>query len=210
VSIEQRAVVLLGLLVACGGGSDAETCGDFTPCGGDLVGDWSLQSSCGTAKVVPPTCSAGITIDFAGLELAGTETYTSTNTLVQDLEISGSFLMHWPAACLTVGGITVTCAQLTAASMASMGMGMDDSIERLSCVAERQGCACTATAKRQKAMSTSSYQISGNTFTVTGNGETLSYEYCVAGSTLRSRPVAAASMMTPDFAIHLNQVATRK
>jgi hypothetical protein len=200
-------MAMVGLLAACGGGSDGESCGDFTACGGNLVGDWSPQAACGTAKLISPVCS-GITVNFDHVTITGTESFTASNTFTEDVSTAGSLVLHWPTSCLTINNVTVTCDQLNTEVMT--GMGMDDTIERITCAAEKPGCACTAITKPTKDTSSGTYKIDGNTLTVTAStGESATYDYCVSGSNLRWRPSAGATM-TPDFNFQINEVLTRK
>jgi hypothetical protein len=197
-----------GVLAACGG-SDGETCGDFTPCGGDLVGDWSVQAACGTAKLSSPVCS-GLTLDFDHLMVSGTQTFTAAGAYSTDLSVAGSFTMHWPSGCLKLGAVTVTCDQLNAGLMTAMGMDVD-TIQSVACSKEPQGCACVATYKPMQAAGSGTYTVDGKAVKLTdAAGQSGSNEFCVSGSTLRWRPAAAAAMMTPGFDFRLNEVFSRK
>ncbi len=150
-------------------------------------------------------CSSPVSLTFDGLQVSGTQTYNADHTFSFDATTSGTFTMHWPSACLTVMGFTLSCTQLDTAFMASMGM--DDFIQSVSCSMEAQGCSCVATAKPHTDQGSGTYTVMGHTVTEIGSD---SSDYCVSGSTLKLKPSAATAMTPSDMSLTATLVFTRK
>jgi hypothetical protein len=86
-----------------------------------------------------------------------------------------------------VGGIKVTCEQVNRALMAQFKM--DDTFSAITCSTETTGCACKATLKPRSNKETGKYSTSGTTLSMTdASGDIEANDYCVGGSTLRTKP----------------------
>lgn len=174
---------------SCGdGGTDA--CGDFAGCGGDVVGEWKADSVCGGGSIAIDDCTAKIPIDLAGLTTSGSMTFNADRTYRSTMTFGGSMTMHWPKACLTIMGITATCAQLNAAFKEAMMAEPDPDIASIVCSDESQGCGCKASFRTSSAAETGRYSLSGNSITTTPDGigsAPDTSQYCVQGQTLRVR-----------------------
>jgi hypothetical protein len=192
-----RGIGALALIATTGcGDNDGASCGEFAACGGDVVGSWSLQNFCGTAKIDDDDCK-GMTMEMNGVNFSGTVTFNADKTYTTDSMRSGYATMHMPSACLTVQGIKITCEQVNMALMAQRNM--DAPFSGITCSAEPAGCACKVTFKPESSKETGKYSTSGTTLTTTSAaGDTETNDYCVAGSTLRMKPPKSMGMMSMD------------
>ena len=171
----------------CGDG-DTDACGDFAGCGGDVVGEWKADSVCGSGSIAIENCSAKVPMDLSGLTTSGSMTFNADRTYRSTMAFGGSMTMHWPKACLTIMGVTLTCAQLNAALNEAMMAEPDPDIASIICSDESQGCACKATFRTSSAAETGRYSLSGNAITTTPDGPGSAPEtsqYCVQGQTLK-------------------------
>ncbi|HEY8922748.1 MAG TPA: hypothetical protein VIU64_00135, partial [Polyangia bacterium] len=111
-------MVVLGLFAltaftSCGG-SSGNSCANAAACGGDIVGTWTIQSSCvsASASMFADSCPTA-TVATSDLKITGSVVYKADLTYTSTSSMSGTATVHLPASCLTSGGVTVTCAQLT-------------------------------------------------------------------------------------------------
>jgi hypothetical protein len=188
--VAARAVGLLGLLLvagACGSGSGGGpvggSCATLAGCGGNVVGNWTVMSSCyalhGTTG--PGTSCAGQTIDAQG-------TYSGTISMVADasyalsLSVSVTEAIWYPATCLSAQGVT-TCDQLTQL-ITSQATG--SGITSVQCTpSPRSGCDCTASGGIPVSTQ-GTYAASGSTLTFTptasstGSASPSTFSYCAS------------------------------
>jgi hypothetical protein len=184
---------LMAVLFAGGcGSSSAGTCGNSAACGGDVVGTWTISSSCVnvTASGFDAQCPSA-TVDSYNVKIGGTFTYNTDMTYTSNTTTSGSVVVTLPASCLTTQGVTVTCAQITQVFQANPTPGVT-----FSCTGS-SSCTCT------ESMTGATSTESGN-FTTTAAGlltETASdgtvnqTDYCVKGTTLTESPHAGSTVM---------------
>ena len=202
------SVIVLAALAGCGGGQGG-SCGDFAACGGDVVGNWSVQAFCG--KLTDSTAACGnLTVDLDGVQASGTETFTAANVVTSDVQTSGFSTLHVPGSCLTFNGVKLTCDQVNAGFMATIGM--TGTIDSIVCTTEGQGCSCKQTQTPQSTTTTGTYVITGNQLTITDSatGEISGMDYCVSGSTLRYKPPAASMVPGMGFEFQVSVVLTRQ
>jgi hypothetical protein len=185
----------LGILAAmvsgfsCGG-SDGGTCSMANACGGDIVGDWKITSSClkvtGTLDDADcPTASIN-----ASLHATGTASYRADLTYSLAFVLSGMETIGFPATCLTFNGVTVTCDQLNQQFVTNPPAG----IAALHCTsAGSGGCNCTATLPDQTDTEVGTYITGSGILTTTQTGSTPDPGggYCVQGNTLDLTPPAS-------------------
>jgi hypothetical protein len=174
-AMNRVAFGFVALVAACGGSTTSG--GDNSPacsaaCGGDIVGRWQLVSTCGpsTYPMTMGSCTEPYTVERIGVTVTGTMEFLSDGTCSESMTFSGTSRMTYPAACLTIGGYTVTCNQL--------GTG---------CVAASAGgCACTTTVANQTLAATGTYSTSGSALTIqtTTSSSPSQYEYCAQGNRL--------------------------
>ena len=104
---------------ACGG-SSGSTCGSVQPCGGSVVGDWKIVDSClelDTTGLNDSDFCPQASIDLSSLTLTGDVAYRADMTYTVALTVGMTLTFGFPSACLTSGGITLTCAQFDAAML---------------------------------------------------------------------------------------------
>jgi hypothetical protein len=176
----------------CSSSSDgaAGSCGKVSPCGGSIVGTWKIQDACANSASAPLAdmeCS-GETLQIGSLNASGTVTFNADMTYTVSVNESFSETLNTPTTCLTMGGATVSCSDLSATASAA-AMGLDGGMTKASCATAGSNCACTITASNEVDNETGTYTLSGNTFTTTPTGSmsssmSSSTGYCVQGNTL--------------------------
>jgi hypothetical protein len=121
------APLLLGfLLAACGDTpaaappqTEADACksglASFLPCGGDVVGTWTVEHFCGDAPFALPdeACRSAV-VDLGGSTVSGTITYAAGGTYDEDLTSKLDGSMTLPDACLAALGSGLPPAQMCA------------------------------------------------------------------------------------------------
>jgi hypothetical protein len=167
-------------LSACG--SSGSTCGQVPPCGGDIVGDWTIVDACLSFNGASPLgdfCPSA-TVDAAGIDPSGMVSYRSDLTYSVTLTLSGTIALSIPTSCLTIDGVTVTCAQLDQAAKQALIDNPDPSIQSISC-AGSSACVCTIQMTPQTSTSSGTYTTSGTLLIENGGSES---NYCVQESEL--------------------------
>jgi len=102
-------------LAACSSSSGG-SCGKVGPCGGDVVGDWTVSGACVnnatlTMQIIPNCPMAMAT--GSNIKVTGHATFNAdlTYNLTETITASGSGTV--PPSCLQViSGVTLTCAEL--------------------------------------------------------------------------------------------------
>jgi hypothetical protein len=172
------AMTVLGGCGSSGGGS----CGDVAACGGDIVANWTIVDACLSASgsaVFADFCPTA-TIDGSGIGASGTAAYRADGTFDATITMSGSVAFSLPPSCLTMSGITLTCAQLDQGVKQAQMMDPDPSIQSISC-AGTSSCRCTVQMAPQTSVGTGTYSTSGTTLIENGAE---SGGYCVKGNEL--------------------------
>ncbi|HET6150386.1 MAG TPA: hypothetical protein VFH68_22795 [Polyangia bacterium] len=167
---------LVGSGVSCGG--DGGSCAMVANCGGDVVGDWTVTSSCakGSGTVTFNGCSTPGSVS-ASVKITGTLSFGSDLTYEAHGMITGSESILYPAACLTTAqGVTITCDQLTqflAGTRIATGK----------CTASNGGCSCNLAIGPQSSDESGTYTVSGGILTTTPTGRAPATSgYCVQGN----------------------------
>jgi hypothetical protein len=182
----ERTIVLVAstLLMSAGlgcGGGPGDACGRTPPCGGDLVGSWTITSGCvdpsvavaGIENVLGGSCP-GLTIDSVSTVQSGTFTFAADLTFTASASVGGTITATLPPSCL--GGLT--CAQV----------GTDFLIRGLS----EGGCtgtsSCTCPIPRASSLTIDgggTYSVADSMLTlVTPAGTGIFEQYCVTGSAM--------------------------
>ncbi len=176
------------------GGSPA--CPNGTPCGGDVVGTWTVNTSClaitGTLNLgsLGVGCSSA-SITAGSLQVTGKWTAAADGTFTDETTTTGSEQFTLAPACLTVSGTTTTCERITSSIGPTLGFAS------AICTADAVGgCSCSATVDQTAWMgivnlgapSSGSYTISGNTLSVNDGLKDWPYAYCVSNGTLTLTP----------------------
>jgi hypothetical protein len=210
------AVVLTSAAATCGGGGAASnsdggggagggaggSCTNVTPCGGDVVGTWTVVSSC--LKV-----TGDLDLSLAGggcpsapvtgsLQVTGTWTANADGTYSDGTTTSGDEQFALGPSCLTISSTAVTCDG-AASFIKNLGYSS------LTCPsAAGGGCTCSGTVQQpgtiavvSVAPSTSgNYTRAGNVVTLSGDAGDTSYAYCVSGNQMTLTPQSASPTMT--------------
>jgi hypothetical protein len=190
------ACVAIGMtILGCGsssggGGSDdaSGTCGKVAACGGDLVGTWKVAAACANITSMPSNSQCpNESVQGASVTASGTSTFNSDLTFSLDLTESVSETLVVPMSCLTAGGTTVTCDDLSS----TLGAALGDGGVMTSCTTSGSNCNCTIGLAGQSTHETGTYSVSGNSFSTIVGGTTSTTDFCVQGNQLH---VVTASM----------------
>ena len=98
-----------------GGGS---SCPNVTACGGNVVGTWTVSSSClnVTGNLDVSTfgvgCAPAVSVTGGALQVTGTWTANSNGTYSDNTTTTGTEQITVPPACLTVSGTLTTCDRI--------------------------------------------------------------------------------------------------
>jgi hypothetical protein len=198
-------VAMAALLAGCG--SSGGTCSNVEPCGGDIVGTWKVTSSCLTVDLSEMASGfdcEGAKVSASDFKITGDVTYRADMTFTRNLTGSVNAVLTLPAACLTVEGITLTCAQAQQVLQGSAG----DGYSSVTCTGSST-CTCTFVGLPQTMAATGTYTTTGaGVLTETDQGEAPeSTNYCVKGSTLS---ISEAGAMAGDPTITGTVTLTRQ
>jgi len=178
------------------GGSSVsdDPCRTVTPCGGNVVGTWTVASSCLTVGGGLDLTMLGIGCTFApvagSLQVSGTFTAKSDGSFVDNTTTTGSEQFTLAPSCLLVSGTTVTCDNIgvifpaigfASATCTSTGGGF---------------CDCTGTVNQNggiglvdwNAATTGNYSTSSSVLKTTDGRSSWLYSYCASGNTLTMTP----------------------
>jgi hypothetical protein len=196
-----RLFILMAAGAGCGGGS-ADACGRVQPCDGDVVGKWRLTSACSTAPPVPGKLCAAATVKHSSFGIGGTATFGADLHYAVDATQSGTIEVSVPGSCLSVGGATLSCDQIT--PQVSAGVNVR-------CVDSGDGCLCTFVILPHPVSVTGTYTTSGSMLIDTPAGgapETLGT--CVAGDRLHLITLGPAPSATADSLVIGDMVGMRE
>jgi hypothetical protein len=170
-------IVAITALAGCGG-DDGPTCGTVAPCGGNIVGEWTIQETCVKGQLETDFCPTA-TSDLSGLALSGTVSYRADGTYSAAVTSSGSLKLSLPEACLatSVPGVTLDCAEIAREAQ-------DPDFQSVTCAAAGKGCTCTFVMISMPNTETGTYVTAGNLVTHTHDGSADPVPYCVKGSEL--------------------------
>jgi len=185
---------------AAGGGAPAASCNNVTACGGDVVGSWTVQSSCMTLSGDMDVSIASLgcpTVPVTGsLKTTGTFIAKADGTFVDNTITTGSATFPLAPGCLSISSVEGTCDRIGSIFQA---LGWTTS----ACVDTNGQCNCTVTAEQHGGLGTISavattkgkYKTAGNLLTT----EDLTSPYCVAGDTLTVTPQLSSLKGTIQF-----------
>jgi hypothetical protein len=186
------AFVITALFGCSSGGGGGGGCANAAACGGDIVGTWTVTSTCVTAtgSASVPNCPSA-TLNSVSIGLTGTITYNADLTYTGNSTTSLTETVTLPASCLTQQGVTATCAQLT------QNLATNPDFKSANCTGS-SGCTCTVAAKDSVMTDTGTYTTTAaGKLNETTNGSTTvdSSDYCVKGTTLTVSPSPGSAMM---------------
>jgi len=178
------------------------SCSNVTPCGGNVVGTWTVASSCLTVGGGLDLTMLGIGCTFApvagSLQVSGTFTAKSDGSFVDNTTTTGSEQFTLAPSCLLVSGTTVTCDNIgvifpaigfASATCTSTGGGV---------------CNCTGTVNQNggiglvdwNAATTGSYSTSSDVLKTTDGSSSWPYSYCASDNTLTMTPETMSPTIT--------------
>ena len=186
-----------------GGTSSGGQCSNVAPCGGDVVGAWTVASSCITVTGSLDLSLAGAGCPSApvtgSLKVEGTWTATADGKFTDNTVTTGSEQFTLGPSCLVISSTPVTCDG--AASLLASTLGYSEATCN---PIAGGGCNCSATVKQTGGLgvlsmspSTSDrYKTSGNLLTLAGDLGDTEYEYCASGNKLTVTPKVATPTLT--------------
>ena len=170
--------VTLAALAGC----SSTPCENAAPCGGDIVGTWTVTSGCesSTRSALDGACPAatalvGIVLARSTISYRADMTYSFAGTVLGDAYVSV------PTECLTSGE---TCADV------AQQLSTEPDFASISCMSRESGCECQRRQAPEEVME-------AGTFTVTAGGLLTEVsagtpprlmDYCVRGNTLTLSP----------------------
>jgi hypothetical protein len=173
------------LSLSCDGSSkkigDLASCGNFSPCGGSLVGSWKVNKLCADARTTT-TDGCTETVDILEYDAEVSFVFSADNTYSSKGTLNAKADIGFSKDCFSAVK-TATCDELFS-SISEAGI-------RMSCSSGSAGdCRCSETISNKAAAEEGTYTISGNTVTTRATGSTRLLppsEYCVQGNTLMLR-----------------------
>jgi hypothetical protein len=174
-------LALVLLFPACGGGSKTTTgatCDDVAPCGGALVGDWTIQAICETSAVFTggADCAAA-TVDGSMRSVSGSLVFNDDATYTVSSSESGSLKFLVPLPCAPAA----TCDELASLVGPFPPRGMT------TCATTDGNCDCTLTFNEPLTLNDNgSYVTVGDALSLTSanNAAPFADRYCVQDKTL--------------------------
>ena len=177
-----------------GGSGGASACTSVSACGGSVVGQWEVMSSClsysGDLDISILSLGCPKVTVTGSITAAGTFTANSDGTYTDNSTTKGSISFPLPSSCLSISSVPVACDKAADIFKAS---GWTST----SCTpASGGGCDCTLKVDRQGglgfvsdlAVKMGHYMTSGNTLTT----DDLHYDYCTSGDQLTLTPQTSA------------------
>jgi len=177
------------------GGSGTCTSTSVTPCGGNLVGTWTVAPSCLTVSGNLDLTMLGLgclsaPITGGTLNVTGTLTANADGSLSDNTTVVGYEQFMLPASCLNISGTSVVCNML-GTPLSIFGY------TTVTCTEEASGgCSCTGMVHQDGGIGVVSsnpltigrYQTAGNSFTTSDGQFDTSYAYCVTGNEMNVTP----------------------
>jgi hypothetical protein len=152
------------------------SCGVVEPCGGNLVGTWTITTGCITGTGIKDaaaggTCS-GERVQVTGVNESGILMFNADMTYsITSMSEQATYAFTFPDSC--VGG---TCSD-AAAALLSTGEYLT-----VSCTGTAT-CSCNALQTPQTNTESGTYTLAGTTLVTTSTtGKTTTVDYCVQGS----------------------------
>lgn len=189
-----------------GGASGAGgACSQATPCGGDVVGEWTVTSSCLRVGGLLDLSQASTGCDSAPItgsrKVTGTWTVTSDGKYVDNTVTSGDDQFTLASSCLVISSTPVSCSGAANLLTAVLGYA------KLECTSNAGGgCDCVGHIQQHGGLgmlamepsTTGKYRTSGNGFTASGSSSSddTQYDYCVKGDSLTLAPRSESPVHT--------------
>jgi hypothetical protein len=173
------------------GGGEA-SCDEVAPCGGDIVGTWTVVSCPLTVSGDVNMMGFGLDcktapITSGSLEVTGTVEFLADGSFNDHTVTTGTSMLELPELCKHVSGTVTDCVSL-GESLDSLGFKSGVCTDN----ATSGGCTCTTVTEQSGGLvfvspdfsDTGLYKTADNKLTTTVFGIDTEYPYCVAGNTL--------------------------
>jgi len=168
------------------GGSSGNSCGSVAPCGGDVVGTWTISSVCvSEPNTVDPSCP-GYSVSNVSATESGTLSYTAAGTYSATFARTLQYTETIPVSCIAPS----TCDYLPY-TYALLGLSA-------SCTGTTV-CTCSV-AGSGTGSEAGTYATSGSTLTATDSvsGDIDTMAYCVQGNTVHFLSYNGAGQVTSE------------
>jgi hypothetical protein len=160
---------------AGGSAGGSASCPNVSPCGGDVVGTWTVTQSCLTGSQDLSNVCAGASAEVDYM-ITGTVTFNADGTFSSSSP-GGSIVIHdhYPSGCKPEG---LTCDQLGQ-------LAPDGGRATITCATDSTGaCNCVETIASTAGTTSGTYSRSGDSLTTSHDGGTGMGSYCVQGGLL--------------------------
>ncbi len=188
------------------------SCPSVEPCGGDLVGTWTVSSSCLklSGEIEMRTFGAACkTAKVTGsFEVTGTFTAKANGGYLDNTVTTGEQQLELEPSCLVISSTPTDCDG--AAGLLKGGLGLS----KLTCTATSGGgCTCQGQVRQEGMMGIPSglaskdggYSTAGSVLTIDGF---MDYSYCVANDKLTVTPTPEGSTFTGSIVLHKTTTGT--
>ena len=178
---------------ATNGGGPTASCTNVTPCGGNVVGTWTVSSSClkfsGDMDATLASLGCPSVPVTGSLTTTGTFIANTDGTFTDNTTTTGSATFPLAPACLSISSVPRTCEQVGGIFL-SLGWATS------SCTVTNGQCNCAVTAEQHGGLGTISgvatkkgkYMVADKTLTT----DDLSFPFCASGNTLTVAPQLSA------------------
>jgi hypothetical protein len=176
-----------------GGSGGVLSCTNVTPCGGSVVGNWTVASSClklsGDMDVTVTSLGCATVPVEGSLQTTGTFVANEDRSYTDNTVTTASVRFPLAPACLSVSSVPVTCDR---AGDVFAAIGWKSG----SCSETNGQCNCSLSTEQMAGIGrvaaftepTGSYTTDGTTLSV----DILKYSYCTSGNTLTLTPQMSA------------------
>ncbi|HVE82767.1 MAG TPA: hypothetical protein VND93_07955 [Myxococcales bacterium] len=160
----------------------------YTPCGGDIQGDWTVTESCAAPiSMGDPACSTST--GTATPSYTGTVKFNSDGSYQRTLSVSGATTFNIPKACVT-----------EACSAVATGLNGSGYFSGMSCSDDGSGgCNCSGQMGGPPSEDKGTYTVSGNNVTTTPKDKfglpAATDAYCVNGKKISIEINATGSVL---------------
>lgn len=197
------AWLTLAACLGCGGGGAARSCGQVQPCGGDLIGSWTVTDGCANPDVAASELATTLGVSCPGLTVQLDDAQSGLFTFTAD--------MTFIASATTVGGIvTATIPASCLGGMSCAELQTFFGLEGLMVHGCTGSAACTCAIDRVPLTldGPGTYLVTGTSLELRPDGApAVLKQYCVQGSTLHLSGVSGPTIVE-DLVLEKENVAT--
>lgn len=178
---------------ASGTAGDAGSCRETPPCGGDLVGSWTIIESC-MSELVGTTSCPEVVADARQYQQRGTVTYAANGSYTSTITSSGTLVVTYPEACL----FTLSCKDYELALSSSLPPGYALN----GCAEGAAGaCACSYDIDTAPMTASGTYTVNNGVLTQQSSAGTVTSDYCVKADQLRFTSRNASGQVAQTFVL---------